>query len=333
MIKIKLIEPETHRNECTFWPYVSIKDTLEEIGLKFTVGDSYDYAWIAQASIIDQTLSYADAVNKGIEFLSKFTGDYMIIDGQDSTSLMYTYDIFKHTNARRLLKTSLLKNRALYKQGYAFGRSYWGEGNFVIEDIDKYTDKIKLSGTNWLSTHWFGINNHHMHAINRPRKYDVFAMFQYPSLKVNDISYHYDLHRKPVIDVLDKMPITVAKLNNGIRVTAEEYYQKQYESKIVIAPFGYGEMAPRDIEAIMNGSILIKPDMSHIETAPNIFEDMQTYVACKHDFSDLEEKINMILGNYENYSYIIENARKRLINLMHPNHLALHMYNIFVDII
>ena len=92
-------------------------------------------------------------------------------------------------------------------------------------------------------------------------------------------------------------------------------------------------MAPRDIESILFGNILIKPDMSHIETAPSIFEDMKTYVACKHDFSDLEEKVDMILGNYENYSYIIENARKKLIEVMHPNQLALHMYNTFNNII
>ena len=72
--------------------------------------------------------------------------------------------------------------------------------------------------------------------------------------------------------------------------------------------------------------------MSHIETAPSIFEDMKTYVACKHDFSDLEEKIDMILGNYENYSYIIENARQKLLWSMEPHHLALHLYNIFKNL-
>ena len=333
MIKVKLLDWKQHRNECTFRPFVVNSNTLNEIGLQFTEGDSYDYVWVAQSSIIDQTIPYSQAVEKGVEFLSSITGPYMIVDGQDSTSLMYTYDIFKHSKAIRLLKTSLLKDRLLYKQGFAFGRSYWGDGNFKIEDFDKYSDKIKISGTNWLSTHWTGINNRQMHPIKRNRKYDVCAMFQYPSTKITETSNYYDLHRKNAIDVLNKMSMSVAKINNGERVSQAEYYQKQFDSKIIIAPYGYGEMAPRDIESILFGNILIKPDMSHIETAPSIFEDMKTYVACKHDFSDLEEKVDMILGNYENYSYIIENARKKLIEVMHPNQLALHMYNTFNNII
>jgi len=331
MIKVKLVELETHRNECTFRPFVMSANILREIGLEFTVGDSYDYAWIAQASIIDQSLPYSEAVCKGIEYLSEFTGDYMIIDGQDSTSLMYTYDIFKHSKAVRLLKTSLLKDRSLYKQGFAFGRSYWGDGNFKIEDFDKYSDKIKISGTNWLSTHWTGINSQQMYPIKRNRKYDVCAMFQYP-LQNHELSIPYNIHRKNAIDALDNVTASVAKLHNGERVSQNEYYDRLFNSKIILAPFGAGEMAPRDIESILFGNILIKPDMRHIETAPNIFEDMQTYVACKHDFSDLQEKVDMILRNYENYSYIIENARKRLLQLMEPHHLAFHMYNIFSNL-
>ena len=329
MIKVKLIEPEKHRNECTFRPFVFAINSLRDIGLEFTTGDSYDYAWIAQDSIMSRNAEYEESVAKGIEFLSKFTGKYMIIDGQDSTSLINTYDVFKHSNALLLLKTSLLKDRSLYKQGMMFGRNYWGEGSFATPDIDQYLSRIKTSGTNWLSTHWSGINSRQMYDANRRRQYDVCAMFQYPSTKETETSKYYDTHRKNAIDALSSMSISITKLNNGERVPISEYYQRQFNSKIIVAPYGYGEMAPRDIESILFGNILIKPDMSHIETAPDIFEDMKTYVACKHDYSDLPEKIEMILGNYEYYSYIIENARKKLIELMHPHNVALHLYNIF----
>jgi hypothetical protein len=333
MIKIKLVEVEKHRNECTFRPFVYAKNAIREIGIEFTTGDSYDYAWIAQGSLIDQTVPYQQCIDNSLNFLSKISGDYMIIDGQDSASLMYTFDVLKHSKALLLLKTSLYKDRSLYKQGSLYGRSYWGEGEFKIEDFDQYTDKIKLSGTNWLATNWAGINNRNMAPINRPRNYDVSAMFQYPSEKQTETSLHYDSFRKNAIDQLNTMNVSIAKLDNGKRVTTNEYYLRQFTSKIIVAPFGYGEMAPRDIESIIFGNILIKPDMAHIDTAPNLFEDMKTYVACKHDFSDLPEKINMILGNYKYYSYIIENARKKLIELMHPNYLAMHLYNIFNPII
>ena len=94
MIKIKLIEPHIHRNETTFRPFWFAKDVLKDIGLDIiTDGDSYDYAWIGQASIIDKETTLEKSVEKGVEFVSKITGDYMIVDGQDSTSLIGSVDV------------------------------------------------------------------------------------------------------------------------------------------------------------------------------------------------------------------------------------------------
>ena len=169
------------------------------------------------------------------------------------------------------------------------------------------------------------------------KQYDISAMFQYPQ-GVNVYEHdqlqsaHYDNHRKPMIDVLSKLNYNIAKLENGVRVPQQEYYQKISSAKILLAPFGYGEMAPRDLDAAQFGAILIKPDMDFIDTVPNIFENNQTYIACKHDYSDLEEKINMVLGSYNEYSYIIENARKKFEEQMKPENIALHLYSILKNL-
>ena len=70
-------------------------------------------------------------------------------------------------------------------------------------------------------------------------------------------------------------------------------------------------------------------DTSYIDTTPNVFIDGETYIACKHNFSDLEEKIDKILGNVESHYYIIENARKKFIESYTPENLALHLYKVF----
>ena len=58
----------------------------------------------------------------------------------------------------------------------------------------------------------------------------------------------YDPHRKNLMDTLsDKY--NVAKLIDGVRIPQQEYYNKMFNSKIIMAPIGYGEMAPRDIES------------------------------------------------------------------------------------
>ena len=334
MIKIKLYELEKHRNECTFRPFLYAQNSLREIGIEFTTGDSYDFAWIAQASFLNKKVSLEQSVNDGLEFLSKIDGDYMLIDGQDSTSLMGAYEVFKQSDAILLLKNSLLKDRSLYKQGWQLGRYYWGPGDYKLEDFDLYSDRIVLSGTNWLMTHWAGINP----QWYRPeKKYDISAMFQYPTKEmVYEHGYaqsvHYDNNRRTVIDIVNQLPFNIAKLNNGERVSIDEYYNRIMASRIMLAPYGYGEMAPRDLEAAMFGSILIKPDMSYIDTVPNIYIADETYIACKHDFSDLREKIQLILGNYKDYQYIIENARKVISDKMHPHYLAIHLHNIFKNL-
>jgi hypothetical protein len=331
MIKIKLYELDKHRNECTFRPFLYAQNSIRDIGIEFTTGDSYDFAWVAQASFLNKKVCLDQSVNDGLEFLSKISGDYMLIDGQDSTSLIGSYEVFKQSNALLLLKNSLLKDRSLYKNGSQLGRYYWGTGEYKLDDFDMYSDRIVLSGTNWLMTHWAGIQRN---WYQTDKRYDISAMFQYPSKEVvYEYGYiqsiHYDMHRKPIIDVIQTLPYKIAKLINGERVSIDEYYNRIASSKILLAPYGYGEMAPRDIEAAMFGSILIKPDMSYIDTAPDIFENKVTYIACKHDFSDLEEKINLVLGNYDEFSYIISNARKRIEEAMMPDKLALHLYGIF----
>lgn len=335
MIKIKLIQPEIHRNECTFRPYIAARNTLAEIGLEFTNGSSYDYAWVAQASFLNKKVSLQQSTEQGLEFLNKITGPCILFDGQDSTSLMGSYEVFTQSkNALLLLKSSLLKDRELYKQAWKLGRYYWGQGDYKLVDFDKFSDRIKLSGSNWISTHWEGIT-HEFFPMNKKKDYDISAMFQYPSLKeVYEHNHlqnaYYDGHRQKCINILRNLQsANIAQLINGERVSLHEYYKRLDTSKIIVAPFGYGEMAPRDLEASIFGAILIKPDMSYIDTVPNIFENNKTYIPCKHDFSDLQEICEKILGNYKDYLYIIENSRKKILEEMKHEKLALHLYDIF----
>ncbi len=338
MIKVKLYELDKHRNECTFRPYIWAHNVLKDVGIEFTRGDSYDYAWVAQASFLNKKVSLQESVDNGLEFLSKITGDYMLIDGQDSTSLMGSYEVFKDSNALLLLKNSLLKDRTLYKSGLQLGRSYWGPGEYKLNDFDQYNDRILLSGTNWIATHWAGVNVQ-WYDYSRTKEYDISAMFQYPTLSKNYEhghlqSHFYDEHRKPVLDVLNKLDssIKIARLQNGQRVSEEEYYKRMSSARILLAPFGYGEMAPRDLQAAQFGAVLVKPDMSYIDTCLNPFVDGETYIACNHDYSDLQEKVEDILGNYDKYQYIIENARKKFLELYRPENIALHVYDIFKNL-
>tara|TARA_Y100000310_G_scaffold330269_1_gene401624 strand:+ start:402 stop:1472 length:1071 start_codon:yes stop_codon:yes gene_type:complete len=331
MIKIKLYESEIHRNETTFRPFLLAQNYFKEIGIEFTNSGDYDYAWIGQASIIDKKKPLKESIENGLEFVSKISGDYMIVDGQDSTSLIGTVDVFRESNALLFLKNSYLKDFDLYKRGWANGRMYWGAGDYSVPDIDELKPKMKLTGCNWLNTvtpTWFDYNI-------KDKKYDISCMFGYPT--ESPVYEHnlcqtdyYDLHRKNLFDALKGTSYNIVMLKDGKRISREKYYENMYRSKIIMAPIGYGEMAPRDAESAMFGSILVKDDLSYLQTKPNVFINDETYISVNYNWSDLIEKIDYILSNYgELQSTMVENMRKAIVNAHDHEQLALHLYEVF----
>ena len=80
-------------------------------------------------------------------------------------------------------------------------------------------------------------------------------------------------------------------------VRNRRYMRELAQSRICFSPFGYGELCWRDYEAIVCGALLVKPDMSHIVTEPDIFVPYETYVPVAWDFSDLSEKLDYYLAN------------------------------------
>jgi|TARA_Y100000034_G_scaffold117233_1_gene156448 hypothetical protein len=332
VIKIRLLKRDIHRNETTFRPFINAQNIFNEVGISFTDSDDYDYAWIAQASIIDKKKSLKESVENGLEFLSKITGDYFIVDGQDATTLIGTIDVFRESNALLFLKNSYLKDFNLYKKGWANGRYYWGKGEYYVPDIDKLKSRMKLTGCNWLHTitpNWLD--------YSKEKTYDISCMFGYPTKEPvfeHDLCQtdYYDPHRKKLMETLDSK-YKIASLVNGKRISTEEYYQKMFNSKIIMAPLGYGEMAPRDLESAMTGGVLVKPDMSHILSEPFIYENDETYIAVKYDWSDLEERIDYVLSDYKNIrERLVQNMRKRFEEKYNLEHLVLHIYNIFKNL-
>jgi len=97
-------------------------------------------------------------------------------------------------------------------------------------------------------------------------------------------------------------------LNQSKKIKYNKYIEELTNSKICISPFGYGEVCWRDFEAILAGALLIKPDMSHIETNPNIYQPFITYIPIRWDFQDLEEKCLYYLQNEDERLKIIQNS-------------------------
>ena len=112
--------------------------------------------------------------------------------------------------------------------------------------------------------------------------------------------------RKDIGPALERLGKYYHVITPFSRVPIEEYYLELQSSKICISPFGYGEICWRDFEAVLCGCLLVKPDVGHVETSPDLFKPYQTYVPVRWDFSDLEKKC----------SYYLEHdvERQRIVN-------------------
>ena len=122
------------------------------------------------------------------------------------------------------------------------------------------------------------------------RKQDLSCRILSDGYRSKGISFH----RKETAKILSKY-ISTNKLSR------KDYFYEMRNSKVIVSPFGWGEInVPRDYEVALSGSVLLKPDMSHMDTWPNIF-NKDTVVQYKWDLSNLLELVDKILDNYDDY--------------------------------
>jgi hypothetical protein len=106
-------------------------------------------------------------------------------------------------------------------------------------------------------------------------------------------------------------PLSDLRVASEGHVPLKEFMRELSASKLCFSPFGYGELCWRDLEAIAAGSVLVKPDMSHLETLPDLYEPGVTYLPCRWDFADLEEVVRGALADEARSAAIAAEAWRR----------------------
>ncbi len=92
------------------------------------------------------------------------------------------------------------------------------------------------------------------------------------------------------------------------RLPEREYTRELAGVRATLSPFGFGEVCFRDFEAVVAGSTLVKPNMDHLETWPDIYRDGHTCVAVRWDGGDLLEHTTALLEDPSRASLLAENA-------------------------
>ncbi len=122
----------------------------------------------------------------------------------------------------------------------------------------------------------------------------------------------YMNNRKKMYAALERDPAALgSQYFLGGKVPFSQYMQEMRQSKVGLSPFGWGEICYRDFEVFIAGSVLVKPDVSHLATFPDLYAEDQTYVAVAWDYADLNDKLAAIKNDYEPYRAIAQRAQQR----------------------
>ena len=330
MIKVKLTDSS---NMKCFSGLIHTKDLLRDYSIDITDSDDYDYEFVHADEFVNLSLPLQESIDRGIDNLSKKSGDYFLFHGGDSTSIMGAYEVFIESEAKFLFKKQLLSQDD-YKNKTTINKWFFGNGSDLDKgyDIsDDVYDRMKLTGYN-VAHNWPHLQQMQVGNINRD--VDVCAIYQ--GILDNGNMDHelrtdvlYTKHRKTAWDILDN-------LNDKYNVvkgqsTPQQFVEVMKRSRVGLSPFGMGELCYRDLELIQWGCLLVKPDMSKVLTEPDFFKPMETYVPVKTDWSDLNETIEKVLANFKDYQYIIDNARNKVVEMYSYQNVCMYWYNFFAN--
>ena len=120
----------------------------------------------------------------------------------------------------------------------------------------------------------------------------------------------YGAMRSAALDALQAIPSLKLAVGTGIRWS--KFMDELRHSKICLSPFGYGEICWRDVEAMLAGCVVLKQDMSHLLTKPNLYQSTETYLPLSWDFTNTEEVVNQILNDENKRLTIAENAFRQV---------------------
>lgn len=329
MIKIKVLNYGKGRNEPTFRIFALTQNLFREIGVEFTNGDDFDFIFIGMQDFIFKNLSLQESIDTGLSNIEQYGDKAFLFDGQDSTSLLGSYEVLRDSNARLLFKNQLLKNREDYKKETPFNKIFFQGKSSLLKGYDipeENWNKIKLSGFNLGSIlpHY-----HQFQPTSLNKVHDVCAIYQgiHPP-NTDHLAYNhtfYTEHRNIPWRILNKLTKYSSYKD---KLPKEQFLRLMADSKVALSPFGMGEICFRDFELMQYGTLMIKPSMEHLQTVPNPYISGKTYLPVEHDWSNLEEVLKDAVENYYQYQELVENFREKFKSEYNFTNFVKYWYNI-----
>jgi hypothetical protein len=355
-----------NRGTCDFYPLIRWKREFLNEGIEFTFFKNHkddgllkqdivfiDHRFYRKLIVIKKIYSNKDFIRELISKLRSKGIKIILFDNGDGAGGRQ-WDMIEHVDI--VVKKQVLKDKERYTDNRGvfsympFAENYDLGKDFYKRNIEKKKEftpcphdqlyKIKLGWNIGMKDYrWFPMSryypvgtNHFLNNIYKIPKFEpvnkertIGSSFRGEIKSDRDI---YSYQRNKVIDLFRNRRNT--DLVTGDIVSKRKYLKELKNSKTCVSPFGWGEVCYRDFEAVLSGALLIKPDMDHLETYPDIYIKNETYVPLRWDMENLEILINDILNNYEKFIPLIENAQNIYKNALNdPDRFIDHLINIF----
>ncbi|MFX1258700.1 MAG: hypothetical protein ACFFAN_12635 [Promethearchaeota archaeon] len=306
-----------------FFNYLNLKyDKLSNVvGIDYKIGSDL----IRNYGYINTTKNRTKLLISFFKKLKRNVDCLILFDNKASTNIQF--ELLPYIDY--YYKRQLLKEKSLYTKILSGNRvytDYYARTYNLDDDIEddteqgkifypKYKHKISLAWSiNFCINRFYKKSSYTLYALskiihikyhkpNLNRKFVLAANFsvKYPSLPF--------FQREQMLKILQEQ----FKTNNNVSigfVPRKIYSENLKASKAVLSPFGWGETCYRDYETFMSGSALIKPDMNHLETWPNLYKKDVTYLPISWKIEDFSEELSNAMENEKLLFRIAKNGQE-----------------------
>lgn len=314
--------------------FYSLKPQFYDCDIVFIDNKFFTYYWRRK----EEAFKYLEKkgvsdedIYKTLETAKKNNSAVLWFDNTDSTGTPQ-FEVLPYVDG--YYKSQVLRERSAYCKEFYRSRiffDYYHKRFGIIDDfyhgrkpvIDDIADigKIHISWNPALNDHgplsnsysWPGrIFFQSRRYLPRPSKYTAKFINTNTSRRINITArvglkhprVFVRMHRGMLIERLREFNVDTRPVHR------RAYYRELQTAKLGISPFGLGEITYRDFETILCGALLVKPDMGHLETWPDLYREDQTYVKCDWEFSDLNEKIAYLLSHPTRIHHIASEAQE-----------------------
>ena len=260
---------------------------------------------------------------KHFEFFKKEIKKICYFDTTDSTGNIQN-EVFDYIDV--YFKSQILKKRELYKRKYYGSRiftDYMRSRMSVADKNEIFHKPLKRNQIKKIKVFWnsslsnYSLSGRLLNFFFRKTQMNLFL--RYPKIKYRPnlnrpIKYMYkgnfSYDRETISWQRRKIFDKVKNLTNTKRENFIKYIKILKKTKIMISPFGWGEINYKDYESFLYGNLLLKPNIDHLETWPNLFKKNVTYIPFSWDLSNFDKVLKDIEINFEDYIGIAKKGQE-----------------------